>query len=122
MSKLGIVNLMIATTVFAKLGGIAGRSYEDGKLSASDLPGALIDGAAVIPSLISVEWNQLVPEGQDLDPAEQDQLMVHFKKEFDIPQDDLELTIEDVIEDIRLGVMVINRMVKRFKKQPVTVA
>ncbi len=122
MSKLGIANLLAITGVMASIGNIAGKSYEDGKLSAADLPGALIDGAAIIPSLISIEWNQLIPEGKDLDQEEQAQLMAHYKAKFDIPQDDLELTIEDVIEDIRLAVMVINRMVKRFKKQPVTVA
>lgn len=119
MSNFGIANLLIITSVMAGIGNIAGRAYEDGKISASDLPGALVDGAKIVPKLMEAEWNQLIPEAKDLDESEQLQLLEHYKKEFDIPQDNIELTIEDVIDDVRLGVQLVSRMIKRFKRQSV---
>ena len=121
MSNFGIENLLIITSVLASVGNIAGKAYEDGKLTATDLPDAVMRGAVLIPKLIEIEWNQLIPEAKDLDEGEQAQLLAHFKKEFDIPQDSLELLIEDVIEDIRLGALLVNRMVKRFRREPVEI-
>jgi hypothetical protein len=89
-----IKNLLLVVSVIAGLGNIAGIAYADNKLDATDLPGALLGGAVLVPKLIEIEWNALVPEAKDLTAEEQAQLIAHFKAEFDIPQDDLEVTID----------------------------
>jgi len=114
-----IKNLMLVTSVLAGIGNIAGKAYEDGKLSATDLPEALYGGAVLVPKLIEVDWTLLIPEAKDLSEEEQSELVSHYKTSFDIPQDDMEIKIEDIIEDINLGVQIVKRMIRRFQKAPV---
>jgi len=112
----GITNLLAMVSVIASIGNIGGKAYEDGKLDASDLPGALVDGALIVPSLIQIQWNELIPEGKDLTAEEQSQLIAAYKQRFDIPQDNLEVTIEDVLEDVALLVSLVKRNIDRIQR------
>lgn len=108
--KFGIANLMIVTTVLASLGNIAGKSMEDGKVDGKDL--ALLPEAVMIfPLAVQAEWTELVPEATDLDEAEQAQLLAHFKEKFNIPQDDLETKIEDVLGILKDGASLVMRLI-----------
>lgn len=116
-----IKNMLLAISVLAGLGNIAGIAYADNKLVATDLPGALLGGAVLVPKLIEIEWNALVPEGKDLTAEEQAELIAHFRAEFNIPQDDLEVTIEEVLQDVTDGIALVRRVINRFRR-PSTIA
>lgn len=111
-----IKNLLLAISVCAGLGNIAGIAYADNKLDATDLPGALLGGAVLVPKLIEIDWSALVPEGKDLTADEQAELIAHFRAEFNIPQEELELTIEDVLQDVTDGISLVRRLVNRFRR------
>jgi hypothetical protein len=116
-STMPIKNLLLAVSVIAGLGNIAGIAYADNKIDASDLPAALYGGALLVPKLIEIDWSALVPEAKDLSIEEQAQLIAHFKAEFNIPQEDLEVTIEEVLQDVTDGIALVRRVITRFRRK-----
>ena len=115
MSVYGVEELKKIVTVASKLGNIAGKAFEDGKINAADLV-LITDLLQVFPLLLSVNFGQAMPEAKDLQQGEVEELISHFKAEFDIPQDSLEVTIETVL-DIAITVeQAIVKLIKIFKK------
>lgn len=83
-------------SIVAKLGGIAGKTLEDGKVSFGDLA-QLPDMTRVFVDLISVEWSQVVSNCHQLTKPDCEALVEHFKKEFKLPQAGLEVKIENIL-------------------------
>jgi hypothetical protein len=91
-----ITNLKAMVSVMASLGTVGGKSMEDGKINVADL--ALLPSLVnVFPRMLLIDFSQVVPEAKDLTQAESEELVAHFKTEFDIPQDDIEVKIEGVL-------------------------
>ena len=91
-----IVNLKKVITIGAKLGNVAGKIYEDKVIDAKDLV-AIPELVMIVPAFLDVKYNELLPEGKDLDNTEIAEILAHFNSEFDIPQDALETNIEKVL-------------------------
>lgn len=115
MSVYGVEELKKIVTVASKIGNIAGKAFEDGKINASDLV-LVTDLLQVFPLLLALNFGQVMPEAKDLQQSEVEELIAHFKAEFDLPQDSLEVTIETVL-DIAITVeQAIVKLIKIFKK------
>ena len=114
-SVMDIASLKSLVFVAASLGNIAGETMEDGKVDVKDLAliGKLIP---VFPALLAIDFAAVIPEAKDLSEAEAIELVEHFKAQFDIPQDDLEVKIETVLSlCVRLA-GIIGELVALFKK------
>lgn len=96
-NSLTINNLKKVISIAANLGNIAGKSLVDGKIDLKDII-LLPNIALIFVDLIKIEWQQIIPEIRDLTIDEQTELIAHFKKEFEIPQRIIEVTIEETIE------------------------
>lgn len=91
----GIENLTKVLDLVIESGNVSGNiiALPEGKWYEKILPAVkLIDEIA---SLFSVTWNQVIPEFKDLSDNEKEILKKHFIEKFDIPQDNIEIIIED---------------------------
>ena len=79
-----------------QFGNALGASLEDGKVGMSDLGhffGAMTSAAAAFSNM-----QEIPKELKDLDAAEKMELLLMIEEEFDIPQDELETTLERVLK------------------------
>jgi hypothetical protein len=118
MEVMSFENLKKAVSVAAKVGNIAGKTFEDGKLSMADLA-LLPEFITLFPAFIAVEWTKVVPTAKELTTEQIAELMALFSSEFDIPQDKLEQTIEAVLGIVSQLVGVIANLIAIFKKPAV---
>ena len=112
----GIEELKKIVTIGSKLGNIGGKVLEDGKVNPADFV-HVGDLVTMFPLLLSVHFDQAIPEAKDIQAGEADELIAHFKAEFDIPQDNLEVTIETVLDVVLTVVNAILKLVNIFKKK-----
>ena len=110
-----IAQLKSLVSVGAALGSVAGATMADGKVDVKDL--ALLPRLIpVFPALLAIDFAQVVPEAKDLSEAEALELVEHYKQQFDIPQDDLEVKIETVLSlCVRLA-GIVGELIAAFKK------
>ncbi len=92
-------NVLNAVSVLAKLGNVGGKVMTDNKIDLADLV-VLPEVAMLFPLISTVKWGEIVVEAKALTVAQADAVVAQFKADFNIPQDDLETTIETVIEKI----------------------
>lgn len=110
---IGIENLEKVAKSVGKIGTQVGSALEDGKVNMEDID----EGMAIImefPNLSSVKYSQLDDEVKDIDDAEKARLAQVFSESFNLPNDNIEETIEEGLVII-LGVV---RFVMRFMKKP----
>jgi hypothetical protein len=114
-SDMEIAQLKSLVSVGAALGSVAGATMADGKVDVKDL--ALLPRLIpVFPALLAIDFAQVVPEAKDLSEAEALELVEHYKQQFDIPQDDLEVKIETVLSlCVRLA-GIVGELIAAFKK------
>jgi hypothetical protein len=119
---MGTTNIFMAISILAMLGNVGGKAYEDGKLDEKDVM-LITNVVMILPLAIKCNWGEALAEGKALDLTASEACMEHFKKEFDIPQDNTEFLIEDVISFVIDGASMIKRAVEIFKrKEPVQIA
>ena len=114
----GIENLKKIISSIAKTGNTCGKAFEDGKLNGGDVvlvPELFFD----LSPLFNVEYAQVMPEAKDINTDEANALVAHFNTEFDLPQDNVEWTIESVLSLLGEIVSVAFKLYNIFKKKPV---
>lgn len=112
---MNIENLANIISVAAKLGTIAGASFDDGKISVMDVV-RLPDLAMLFVQLIKTDWTQIIPEAKDMDEEERRFLINQFKREFDLPNDKLELRIEVILETLNQFSGIVGKFINLVKK------
>lgn len=117
--SLTIQNLKKVISIAARLGNVAGKSLIDGRIDLKDII-LLPNIAMIFVDLIHIEWSQIIPEAKDLTFQEQNELIEHFKKEFEIPQRIIEVTIEETIAVIMQLKTVIMNLITVFQKNKVS--
>jgi hypothetical protein len=95
MSKLPITAIVPVQSFGASLFNAAGRALEDGQVTPLDAA-YLGPVAFKLPTLLKVQWGQLLPQFADLDDAEKAELKKAFSEEFDISDDELEAHFEEL--------------------------
>lgn len=115
METFGIENLKKIISVGAKIGNIGGMTFQDGQINKDDLL-VLPSFFELFPTLIAVQWTQIVPEAKDISESESAELIDWFKYEFNIPQDNVEVTIEQALSLINTVAQFIVNIIKAFKK------
>jgi len=78
-------------------GNVAGKVYEDNKITMSDT-GHLMMMLDEVTAMSGVSLSVVVAQAKDIDSAEMADLGQHLKTKFDIPQDELEQKIEEGVE------------------------
>lgn len=91
---LGIDSLIALTTAIASTANVVGEVAHDNKVDFKDL-GSLGGAVTAISDLTKVDFDQVLPEIQDLTGEEQDQLAAHFKEKFKLENIEREETIEE---------------------------
>lgn len=97
MQKLDVTSLKQLATAGAKIGTATGKILADGKVDFTDvvhLP-AVLNG---IKDLSGVDYKALLPELKDLDDTERAELSAHFSATFDIPNDSVEVVVEQGLD------------------------
>lgn len=108
-------NIKKAIVIAAKLGNVAGKVFEDGKVSVADLS-ILPEFVMLFPAFIAVDWTKMIPEAKELKAEQSAELVALFNSEFDIPQEAQEHTIESVLAIVSQLVSVIASLIAIFKK------
>jgi hypothetical protein len=120
-TKKGTETIKKAILAVVGFGNMTGRALDDGRLDLKDL-GVL----TLLPPAIIALWQavtnvtDLKAELADLDQAEIQELKDFFKKEFDIPEEDIEKRIEqcaDLIDTVRAGYSAIVVFSTIFRKK-----
>lgn len=96
----------------ASFGNALGKSLADGKFNLSDIAN-FIDPATKIPAAFK-GIGQVDNELADLDEAEKLELIEYAKTEFDIPDEDAEVFVEDSLE---LAFSIYSFLQKHFIKE-----
>lgn len=96
----------------AKLGNAAGRILQDDKFTWTEIV-EVIPALLELPNAIS-GISEVPGEFADLDEAEKNQLAEFLANEFDIPQDQLEMAVEDHVK----VVLAIWLVVKKYYLKP----
>ncbi len=111
-----------AISVLAKVGNIGGKVMENGKVGMEDIV-VLPEVAMLFPVISAVKWSEVVAEAKVFTVEQADAAVAHFKAEFNIPQDAVEVKIETVIEALEkvavLGFQIadaVKTMIALFKK------
>jgi hypothetical protein len=112
----GIEDLKKVISIGAKLGNLGGKVLEDNKVNAADFV-HVGDLVTMFPLMLSVDFAMVMPEAKDIQAGEADEMIAHFKAEFDIPQDNLEVTIETVLDVALTVVNAILKLVNIFSKK-----
>jgi len=81
----------------AKAANAAGGAYEDGKLGLGDLDD-LWALAGAMQDLMLVDFKQVVPQWKDLDEEERSYLSDLFEEELELPQENVEESLEGYLE------------------------
>jgi len=96
MDQIGIERLKKSFTVVAKVVKAVDNALEDGKISMTEGIGIAFKSVDLIGVMKSLKeaGNELA----DMDADELPELVAHFKKEFDLNNEDAEMAIEAIIE------------------------
>jgi hypothetical protein len=117
----GIEKITKAVEAIAEFGNIAGAALADGKINMEDvslltrLPSAGTKVFAVVTNFTDIR-----KEFADLDQEEKATLIKTFEREFDIPQDNVEATIEQaaaLIDVLWDGYQAISIFAGKLKKK-----
>ena len=111
---MNVDNLIKVVEIGARLGTVAGKVFEDGKISASDLI-CLPEFVKIFSSLVEVQWNQIIPEAKDLSEDEAKKLVDAFISKFAIPQENARITIDTVLSVVARIVALILGLINIFK-------
>lgn len=115
MQKLGIQDIKALATAGAKMGTATGKILEDGKVDWRDtmhVPSVL----GALKDLSSVDFGQVLPQAKDLDDAECAELAAHFKATFDLPDDSVEVVVEQGLELVLMALQAILAFAKVGEK------
>lgn len=115
MQKLGIQEVKELATAAAKLGTGAGKILEDGKVTFADtihVP-TILGG---LKDLAGVDYKAVLPEAKDLDDTERAELGAHFSATFDLPNDSVEVVVEQGLELCLMALQAILTFVKIGEK------
>lgn len=118
MEKFGVKNFLKVSDLVFECGNVVGMALEDGKISTNDF-GLVFNLIDEVSALSSVDWSELKNEVMDFDPSEVKEIEEHFKAKFDIPQDEIEAKVENIVDVVIKFVEVgfdIYDVVKSFKK------
>lgn len=99
MEKLGMTETKELVSFILSLGNGIGASLEDGKIGVSDVSNFFGAMTLAGPALSGV--NAIPGELSDMDDAEKEDLLAFVNEKFDIPQDNIEASIE---RSLRIGV------------------
>jgi hypothetical protein len=105
----GIKETKDIVTLGASLSEAVYHSLKDGRVSFGDYVNFIPVLGDLLPALGGIE--EIPGEIVDLDEAEMDELKLHFKSEFDIPDDLIEEFVENALE---MGQLVLSQ-VKLFR-------
>lgn len=95
---LGIEELKDVVRFGASFGNAIGNSLEDGSVGIGDIVHFIDPLMKVSAAISGIE--QVPQELADLDPAEADELVALVVEDFDIPQDDAEVFVEDTLRQV----------------------
>jgi len=120
----GIEKITVAVEILAEFGNIVGAALEDGKINMADV-GLLARLPAVAMGIFSAVSNvtDIRAELADLDPAEKAELVAIFKARFDIPQEKIEVVVEQaasLIEVLYEGYKAVSLFAGSLKAKPIT--
>lgn len=93
MSKLPATEIVDLVKAIGATISVAGQVLADGKVDLRDLAKAT-DLFSALRKFTDVDYIQLMPEAKDLDAAELAQIAKAFKDAFDLPQDNIEILVE----------------------------
>lgn len=110
-----VANLMTIAETVAKLGNVAGRSLQDGKISFGDIV-YLPDIASVFVNLIKTDWALVLPEFHGMSDEQQAKVLQKFKDTLNIPEKDVEAQVEVIIDSISLFAKSMSSIVAILKK------
>ena len=110
-----VENLKKIIKVAALLGNIGGKVFEDGKITISDI-NVLPDFISIFSTLVEIKWNDISVEAKDFTPDEAQELIATFNLYFDLPQENVERTIEAVLLIVGQLVSTIINLIQVFKR------
>lgn len=114
----GIENLTKVIAVPVEMGNIIGEIMGEEKRTLKTYL-KFIQVCDELVDLFKVEWKELGPEVKDLTDVEKAQIIEVMKEKFDIPQDKIEMIVEESLSDLVVLAVMINKWVsfaKSFKK------
>lgn len=112
---MNVDNIKKVITIAAKIGNVAGKSFEDGKVNLADLQ-YMPEFFSIFPAFIAVDWKMAIPEAKEISADEANELIAVFCSEFSIPQAKVEVTLEAVLTTVsKVAALVVDLMVI-FKK------
>ena len=114
---MGVDEIKKIITILAKLGNVAGMVFEDGKLTSADVA-QIPTLVMIIPLFIEVKWTGLLPEIKDLTLDECNEIVACFKNEFNIPETNIEYTIESIMTIVSGLASLIFDLINVWKKKP----
>jgi hypothetical protein len=106
----GTTQLLSILKLTVAVGNAAGVVLKDGKIGLSDF-GILIGLTGVVEHFALIDFQAVLPEIKDLKPEEYSDLVDFVQAEFDIPQESVELTIENLLEKSKVLVKAIGSVV-----------
>lgn len=108
-------NLKKVVTIAAVLGNVSGAALQDGKIGIEDMAhiGQLV---MIFPAFAGIEFAKIADEVKDFNMADAEELVKHFKEQFNIPQDNLEVTIEKVLDIVVRVTALLLDLIAIFKK------
>lgn len=113
-----IENLKLVLSVASRLGLIASKAFEDGKLGISDVA-LLPEFVGLFPMLIECDWHQVVPEAKDLSKEEVVALCDHFKAQLTMEAQEAAPTIDinTIISIVKVLIPLISTLIGMFGKK-----
>lgn len=99
-----------------EIGNVAGKVFEDGKITISDA-GALLTLVDELKDLASIEWPKLSGELKaSFTPEAYAATVAELVKKFDIPQDQLEAKIEGSLSAVGHVIQGIGQLLATWKR------
>lgn len=101
--SLGIDSLLALTTAIAAFANVVGEVMHDNKVNYQDLP-SLGGAIGAISDLTEVDFDAVVPEANDLNGEEQEQLAEHFRVQFKLENAEREESLEKGFDYLLQGI------------------
>lgn len=105
-TAVGIENLKALATGVAELSTAVGNIMKDGSIGVGDL-GQVPAIFAAIRHLAAADVKAVLPEAKDLSDPERVELAAHFSAVFDLPNDTVEVIVEQGLEMVLMGLQAI---------------
>jgi hypothetical protein len=126
MNVLSTDNMKKMVSVIAHTGNLGGKVFDDGQVTKADIVFAP-DLFMLFPELFAIQFKMIVPEIKTMSAESILDLVAHFNREFDIPQDNVEWTIEaimslitDVLAWAEQGYLLYCKVIAIIKNKPQT--